>query len=391
MAWMHVAIIGALLVVLVQELLNLRALPRLGSPTSCPPPLPRPSVSVLIPARNEAARIARCLESWESELGPGTELLVLDDESTDDTRERARAVLAAIPRGRLLAGAPLPPGWAGKSFACQQLAEAARGEILVFADVDVEPRRGLLAALLDALEDGDTAGVTVLPRHTATSRLGRHLAPLQTWAVACFCPLWLGRRRSPALSVTNGQLLAIRRVAYEAVGGHRAVRGSLAEDAALGRYLAVAGFRLALVDGSALVSGATYETLAEAWRGNVKNLFPVLLSSHPLAWAASAGLVLGWVLPWVALGAGLDGGLGVAAGEIALGLASRLVAAHRFRQPLVHAWSHPLVVLLLAAMIASSAWRYRRGHVTWRGRAYAVGAHASAPGPVLGVPERTRS
>jgi cellulose synthase/poly-beta-1,6-N-acetylglucosamine synthase-like glycosyltransferase len=390
MAWMHVAIIGALLAVLVQVLLNLRALPRLLVPASGPAPAPG-SVSVLVPARNEGARIGACLAAWGGELGPGTELLVLDDESTDDTRARAVAALAGIPRARLLAGAALPAGWAGKSFACHQLAQAARGEILVFADVDVQPRPGLLAALVAAVTLPGTDGVTVLPRHAAGSRPGRHLAPLQAWVAMCFCPLWLRVHRSRVLAVANGQLLAVRRAAYDAVGGHARVGGSLAEDAELGRCLTAAGYRVRLVDGSALVTGAAYERLRDAWHGNVKNLFPVLLHSRVLAWGASAGLVLGWSLPWVMLAARLGEGppaIGIEALEAGLGLVSRLLVAGRFRHRLSDIWSHPLLVLFLAAMIATSACVYGGGRVSWRGRSYDLRPGASADG-ALRLPAHT--
>lgn len=393
MTWVHVAIIGALVAMLVQALLNLRALPRLRPPAARRRAGALPSVSVLIPARNEEARIARCLAAWGDALGPAAELLVLDDESTDGTRTRAQATLAAIPQGRLLVGAPLPPGWAGKSFACHQLARAARGEILVFADVDVEPRPGTLEGLVEALARPQTAAVTVMPRHTATSRVGRHLAPLQAWAVTTFCPLWLGPRRSPLLAVANGQLLAVRRAAYDAVGGHAAVRDSLAEDAALGRRLAAAGYGLALLDGSALVRGAGYDTLGEAWRGNLRNLFPVLFGSRPLAWLASAGLLVAWVVPWLALLAALaagGAGLWAAIVEVLLGLAPRLLVARRFDHPLADSWSHPLLVLLLAAMIAASVTTYRRGRVNWRGRAYPVGAGPAGMAATLRLSERTR-
>jgi chlorobactene glucosyltransferase len=392
MTWVHVAIIGGLLAVLAQALLNLRAMPRLRAPASRAHRGAGPRVSVLIPARNEGARIARCLDAWRAALDPATELLVLDDESTDDTRSHAQAALAGMRQARLIPGAPLPPGWTGKSFACHQLARAASGEILVFADADIEPRPGVLAGLLEALERPRTAAVTVLPRHTATSRLGRHLAPLQAWAVTSFCPLWLGPRRSPRLAVANGQLLAVRRAAYEAAGGHRAVRESLAEDAELGRRLAAAGYDVALLDGSALVRGASYETVRDTWRGNVKNLFPLLFASRPLAWAASAALLLAWVVPWITLVTALaDAGRGLPLGliEVALGLASRLLVARRFGHPLADSWSHPFLVLLLAAMIAASASMYRRGRVSWRGRAYPVGAAAAATSPTLHLPEQT--
>lgn len=391
----HVAVTAFLVAVVLQVILNLRALPRLRPPAPGTAPARAPTMSVLIPARNEGARMASCLDAWHGEITRSTELFVLDDESGDDTRARAQAALAAGARGRLLAGARRPGGWSGKSFACHQLAQAARGDILVFADADVQPQPGTLDAMRILFASHAVDGVSVLPRHTAASRVGRHLAPLQAWAVACFCPLWLVRRRPPAvLAVANGQLFAIRRAAYEAVGGHRAVRHSLAEDTELGRRLAAAGFRLQLVDGGDMVACATYDTLGETWRGNTKNLFAVLFHSRLLAGSAALVLVLAWVVPWVVLGTSLrEGGglLWVSTLEALLGLASRAIIARRFRHAVSDIWSHPLLVLLLVALIAGSAWAYRRGGLTWRGRTYTwrtVPAQGDAAAISLSTPER---
>ncbi len=386
----HVAVTTFLVAVVLQVILNLRVLPRLRPPAQGLAPAGGPTVSVLIPARNEGSRIAPCLHAWRGEITRSTELLVLDDESADDTRDRAQAGLAAGAEGRLLAGARRPAGWTGKSFACHQLAHAARGDILVFADVDVRPQPGTLDALRSVLARRAVDGVSVLPRHTAASRLGRHLAPLQAWAVACFCPLWLARRRQPAvLTVTNGQLFAIRRAAYEAVGGHRAVQQSLAEDTDLGRRLAAAGFRLQLVDGSEMVECATYDTLRETWLGNTRNLFAVLFHSPLLAGSSGLVLVLAWVVPWIALVASLGPGGGLlwaSTLEVFLGLASRAIVARRFRHALAEVWSHPLLVLLLVAMIAGSVWAYRRGCLTWRGRVYAGRTSPAREDPAATVP-----
>jgi len=371
---LHAVSLGLLLAALVQLGLNLRCLPRLSRLGPPPAAASGPVVSVLIPARNEATRIASCLRAWLAQRAPPAELLVLDDESTDDTRARALAVTARVRWARVLAGAPRPPGWGGKAFACHQLARAARGEVLVFADADVEPAPGVLGALLALLAHPGVEAATVLPRQTAASRLGRHVAPLQAWALTCFCPLWLTRRRPTALlSAANGQLLVVRRAAYETAGGHTAVRRSLAEDVDLGRRLGAAGVRVLVVDGSELVTCGGYETLREVWYGNTKNLFAVLFRSRLLVAGAVLALLTAWVAPWIALAAALAGAGGavVPGAAVALGLGGRLGVAWRFGYPVRDAWSHPLLVALLSVLLVASAWTYMRGRARWRDREYA--------------------
>jgi GT2 family glycosyltransferase len=318
--------------------------------------------------------VASCLAGWLNQGVSPTELLVLDDESTDDTLMRLHAALAGVPWASVLAGASKPSGWSGKSFACHQLAQAARGDVLVFADADVVPGPDTLEALLGLFARPETHAVAVLPRHTASSMIGRHVAPLQTWVLLCFCPLWLNSRRPRAtLSAANGQLFLVRRRAYDMAGGHRAVAGSLAEDTAFGRRLAACGFETTLVDGTRLVTCASYESFPEMWFGHAKNLFAVLFHSRVLATSAVLALVLGWVLPWCLLVAFMARGEAAPAlplAEIGLGLATRLVVSRRFGYSVLNIWSQPLLALLLGALIGNSVWAYRRGSVRWRGREY---------------------
>lgn len=371
----HAVIVVLLGIVLLQVGLNLRRLQRLSSFRAARPGPDLPSASVLVPARNEAARIGAALGAWLAQTCRPTEVIVLDDESTDATAERARGAAAGAPWARVLAGAPKPPAWTGKSFACHQLAQVARGDVLVFADADVTPAPEALAALLAAFAEPGTDAVTVLPRHAASSRLGRHALPIQSWVLACFYPLWLaGRRPTALLAAANGQLLAVRRGAYEAVGGHRAVGRSLAEDAELGRRLGAAGVRVRLLDGSDLVSCQGYERLRDLWLANTKNLFAVLFHSYGLAGAAIVGLVAGWVLPglWLALwAAGLGGDPVLPALQLVLGGAGRIVVARRFGYSVADTWSHPFLALLLALMVGNSVWVHGLGRVPWRGREYA--------------------
>jgi chlorobactene glucosyltransferase len=204
----HAGLAAVLVLVVLQLLLNLRAFRRLSR--FAPPPWPE-SVSVLIPARNEAGAIEQCVRGWAAQTYPPREVLVLDDESEDDTRIRARAAAAGIPWVRILAGAPKPRSWCGKNFACHQLARAATGDVLVFADADVTPAPGTLASLLGVFADTGAEAVTVLPRHACRAPIGRHLLPLQAWVLACFHPRWLILgRSSPMLAAAKTLTSATR-------------------------------------------------------------------------------------------------------------------------------------------------------------------------------------
>ena len=184
-------------------------------------------ISVLLPARDEAERIGPTLRSLSAQQGVA-QILVLDDNSSDATADLVRD--AGLP---LVGGTEEPPaGWLGKPWACQRLADAATGDVLVFVDADVEltPDAAMRTAAL--LRDVDL--VCPYPRQIVYGPLQRLVQPLLQWSWLSFLPLRLAETSAhPLLSAANGQLLAVRREAYVAVGGHTAVRGEVLEDLAL--------------------------------------------------------------------------------------------------------------------------------------------------------------
>ena len=124
----------ALLAILAITVLNILTFPRLGT---APPPRHPTSVSVLVPARDEAAVIGQTIQHLRNQDYPNYEVIVLDDRSTDGTAEIVRSVANGDLRFSILSGRTLPDGWLGKNWACHQLSRAATGEILIFTDADV--------------------------------------------------------------------------------------------------------------------------------------------------------------------------------------------------------------------------------------------------------------
>jgi glycosyl transferase family 2 len=363
---------GALLLaVAAHTVLNHLTLPRLAA---WPPPRRGPRVSVLVPARDEAERIERCVRSWAAQAYADHEVIVFDDDSTDATATRAAAAGARVVRG-----GPLPPGWRGKPHACHELARRAGGDVLVFADADVTAAPATLARLVAMLGTlGDV--VSAVPAHTGASIAVRALVALQNWAALAFVPSWLAAwRPRPLVAALNGQLVAMPREVYAASGGFAAVRGSLGEDAALGRHLTRLGYRVRLVDGAGVLTCAPYGSVAALWGASARNLLPVFFGSATALLLAMAALALVYLAPPVVLAIGLVHARGallwtwVPAAEIGLGIAARALADRRAGYPWWLAVSHPLAVAALIGMALSSVARFRwAGVVEWRGRRYAV-------------------
>jgi hypothetical protein len=339
-----------------------------------------PSVSVLIPARDEAPRIGPCVRAALDGLsGLDAEVLVLDDGSTDGTAEVVRVTAAGDERLRVLRGRPLAPGWLGKPHACQQLADAARGDVLVFLDADVRLAPGGLARTVALL---DAAGLDLFspyPRQEADGLLPRLVQPLLQWSWLTFLPLRLAEHSArPSLTAANGQLLACSAAAYRAAGGHAAVRDEVVEDVALARAFKRAGRRATVGDGTDVATCRMYASGTELVEGYTKSLAAAFGSP---AGAAAVMLCLTWVyvLPPAALWRGVRRGQPDRAALGALGygaaVAGRVIAARRFGGRAVDAPSHPISIAALVWLTGRSWWHRRAGTVTWKGRPVAQVPH----------------
>lgn len=316
-------------------------------------------VSVLLPVRDEAERVGRCLTSLLAQEGvPELEVVVLDDGSTDGTAEVVRAVAAGDARVRLLTGHPLPDGWLGKPHACQQLADAATGDVLVFVDADVLLAPHAVAASVALLEETGLDLLSPYPRQEAPGATAL-VQPLLQWSWLTFLPLRLAERSPrPSLAAANGQLLAVRRTAYDRAGGHAAVRDAVVEDVELLRALKRTGGRGGVCDGTTLATTRMYDTWGELVDGYGKSLWTLPVPTVAL-------LALLYVLPPVAALRGSRIGLiGYAAGVL-----GRVVSARRSDgRTLPDALLHPLSVTAFCGLAVRSRVMHRRGALTWKGR-----------------------
>lgn len=352
---------------------NLIGMRRLGG---LPPADETPFVSVLIPARDEQANIEACVRSLLAQTYAAFELLVLDDASTDGTAEALARLAAESPRLRVLHGAPLPEGWLGKNWACHQLAQAARGDFLLFLDADTraDPRfLGDVAALACRTRLDYFSGV---PRQDAPTLAERLVVPMLPWIAHSLTPVPLIRRLPLAfLAPAVGQCMFFRRAAYEKIGGHAAVRAVIVEDFALARRAKRFGLRWDLVDASPRLTTRMYRSLAQAWDGFSKSLFGAFDHNLPVFAFVWAWMLLAFWQPWLGLALSLLGhpspGFSPLLAWAALLLQSALwaVAALRFRSSLLQVPLSPLTIAFFSAAAARSAWRYYRRHpLTWKGR-----------------------
>ena len=341
------------------------------------PPAPgasRPRLSVLVPARDEAANVGPLLDAVLASRGVDLEAIVLDDGSTDGTGDLVRA--RADPRVRVVQGAPLPPGWIGKQHACHQLAREAGAPVLVFLDADMRLAPDALARLAAFVEAGGLGLASGFPR-LPTGTLGERLVVPQILVTLLgYLPLPMARRAptDPRFAAACGQVMAVTRAAYDASGGHEAMRGSIHDGIGLARAVRRAGFATDLCDLTDLASCRMYETWPQVWAGFLKTAREGMATRAALpVWTLL--LAGGHVLPiMVAILAAWTGeGRLPAFLALALLVIARVALAVRTRQGMLAVLLHPIgvcVVLVIqwTALLAGP----RRLPAVWRGRSYDV-------------------
>jgi glycosyltransferase involved in cell wall biosynthesis len=254
---------------------------------------PQPLVSVIVPARNEETSLAGCLHSLTTQTGVSFEIIVVDDHSTDHTRE----IATSFPAVKLIEAGPLPAGWTGKNNAVTAGAQTARGAWLLFTDADTVHLPGSLAAALKEAQENDAELLSYSPEQIAVTFWEMATLPVVFAELARqYSPSKVSDPASP-IAAANGQYLLIRRDTYDAVGGHAAIASNILEDVALARAVKSAGRKIRFRYGANAVRTRMYRNyrqLRDGWTKNLALLFP-----NP-GWLAAKSLLL-WAFPWAAL------------------------------------------------------------------------------------------
>jgi chlorobactene glucosyltransferase len=332
----------------------------------------QPSISILIPARNEATVISQTVQRLLDQSFTQFELLLLDDASTDATAAVAQEAGKGDSRLRIIRGAPLPTGWSGKNWACQQLSEQARGDILIFTDADVIWSPDALKSLVAEIERSQADLLTVWPTQHTQSWAERLVVPMMALAIVCYLPIGLVHHTPwSVFAAANGQCLAFRRRAYSKIGGHAAVRDQIVEDVSLARRIKKAGFRLRMVDGAGLIACRMYQDWPSVRRGFGKNI----LAGHgnaPLALVIST--VFHWlifIVPWFLLVMEMIAGreASIPLLLVSLGVLVRAISAAAMRQRIGDALLMPVSVMLMTVIAGQSLWwHWRYGGPQWKDR-----------------------
>ncbi len=320
-------------------------------------------VSVLVPLRNEAENIAELIESLSAQLGvDNVEFILLDDNSEDATFDLISTGISGRDNFRVIQGAPLVPGWIGKTWALQQLLEASSGEIIVTLDADVRISPEAINKAITLMKSASLDFISPYPKQIAITFGERLIQPLLQWSWMSTLLLPIAERATfSSMAVANGQFFLVQRAALIRAEGYEAVKAAVLDDVFLARALIRTGAHGVVVSGAEIAQCRMYSSWSEIESGYGKSLryafgstigsfFAILLifltGIAPIV-VALTGSMLGWI-------------------AFVIVASTRALSAVRARTNIIDSLLHPISSALLIYLIFYSY--LKRGDIKWKGR-----------------------
>ncbi len=230
-------------------------------------------VSVLIPARNEEVNIKRCLYSLIDQSYKNLEIIVLDDDSDDQTYNIVKDISKNFSSIKLIKGERKLNGWTGKNWACHQLSKFAKGDFLLFIDADTKLQKNTISETVSEMNNNDVDLISLFPNRITNTAIDKIISVTIGWFIFSCLPI-IFSNKNPMFSSAFGQFLLFRKGAYFSIGGHESIKDKILDDFELGRLITMRGYNLNVFDGTERISTFSYSTEKEALDGLSKSIFP---------------------------------------------------------------------------------------------------------------------
>lgn len=360
---LSIFITGALSVMLLMLLSNLVFFPRLQRH----PSLKQPFVSILIPARNEAAIIGKTISALQAQDYPNYEIMVWDDQSEDDTALIVKALGEHDARVTLVSGDTPQAGWAGKNWACHNLAQHAQGDLLVFTDADVQWQPKALSSLIPHQQKTNADLLTIWPTQQTETWAERLCVPLMAFVILGYLQILTVHYLPFAIfGAANGQCMLWKKSAYERVGGHEAVASRVLDDVTLARIAKSHRLNVRMADGNRLIQTRMYTDWPSVRDGFAKNILAGYGNSVVVLMAATIFHWVVFLLPYALLFSAEYQLLALIWIAMAFGL--RGLSAWYTHQRIGDAVLMPLSVLLMTRIALQAIQWNNSGGPRWKGR-----------------------
>lgn len=328
----------------------------------------QPAVSVLVPARNEEKNIENCVRSLMSQDYSDFELIVLDDNSSDNTFAILKNLQTEFPQLNILKGQLLPQDWLGKNFACKQLADNAQGEILIFTDADNTHSKFAIRNTIAYMSKYKLDLLSAFPQQITQNFFEKLLVPIIDIIIYSGLPLWTTLYiPNRAFAAANGQWIAFKKDSYDSVGGHYAVKSQVVEDVEFARLFKSKGHRILTTIGTDVVFCRMYSSLKEIRTGLSKNLFGLTGYNSFLFFLILLIAFSSMVLPFILFPLNFSGKLLILL--IIMNLILRIVHSLAFRHDLlISLLLHPFSIIGIVLIATESFYKTLTGKIVWKER-----------------------
>jgi len=339
-----------------------------------------PLVSIMVPARNEAENIKMCVTSLLKQDYANIEILILDDNSTDDTSLIVKRIAEKDSRVKLITGKPLKDGWIGKSYACHQLAKHARGRYFLFTDADTLHFKNAVSSTIGCLIKNKLDALSAIPKQIM---VGIHERLVVTWVhfgILSLLPLILIKKsKYPLFCTANGQCMLFKREVYRKIGGHKSIKTKILEDIHISKQVKRHGYRFMLFDGSKNIYCRMYRNFRGLIKGFSKFMFAAfdfkvfniavailfisVIFLFPFIFLPLGILLFNWPYPIVNL----------IIIQIFVVLTMRIILAIRLNNRILDTFLHPVSMLYIILLCINSVLQTKFGEgAYWKGRGYDI-------------------
>jgi len=265
-------------------------------------PKNKSKVSVLIPCRNEENNIVECVESLLIQDYQNLEILLIDDNSTDNTWAQIKNLSEKYPHVSAYKGRPLPNNWTGKNWACHQLSQKAKGEYFLFIDADTKQAKYSISSALKHVEDKNLEFITLVPKRNIFNFTDYLIWIMVSWFIFSWIPFYIAKKLPFSIFAAGfGQFLFFNKEAYLKIGGHKKISNLVLDDFELARSIKSSGFNSDILDGTHLIETKGYTSSIEAVDGHAKAIFATFRYNILLFAFAFFGLILLFYVPWLNL------------------------------------------------------------------------------------------
>ena len=334
-------------------------------------------LSVLIPARNEEDILETTIESILNQEYLNFELLILNDNSTDNTKNIITKYEKKYSNVRLIEGDKLPKGWLGKNWACHQLSKKAKGDYLLFMDADTKIDKRILADTLNVLHKDNSDLLSLVPNRETILIADNAMKKIISWFIVCWLPMKLALTLNmPFLSATFGQFMLFKKQSFISIGGFESIKDNPVDDFQLGRNIKRKKLKWNLYDGERRISTRTYNNNKDFVSGYSKNIFPAVgysISIFLSIFTILLSFVLFSTLPIILFLIGMEQNnefIILSITLFTLLVLSWSIVTYRFHYSLSTPLSFPLLISLVILLAARSFSDNLLFNSTWKDRKY---------------------